>query len=61
MWGWAKKMTWRGLYPVVAPSHKVYEKAIALRKRAMEAVEARLKRDPKLPKYDILIKPASIP
>jgi hypothetical protein len=26
---------------------------------AMEAVEARLKRDPQLPKYDILINPAS--
>jgi hypothetical protein len=25
----------------------------------MEAVEARLKRDPKLPKYDILINPVS--
>jgi hypothetical protein len=55
---WAKSMTWKGLHPVVALSRKVYEKGITLGKTAMEAVEARLKRDPKLPKYDILINPA---
>jgi hypothetical protein len=59
MLGWAKKMTWKGLPPVVPLSRKVYEKGIALSKAAMAAVEARLKRDPKLPKYDILIQPAS--
>ena len=56
---WAKHMTWKGLHPVVALSRKVYAKGISLGKAAMEAVEARLKRDPKLPKYDILINPAS--
>lgn len=55
---WAKQMTWKGVHPVVELSRKVYHKGIALGKAAMEAVEARLKRDPKLPKYDILIKPA---
>src|SRR5229473_2486318 len=59
MLGWAKQMTWKGLHPVVELSRKVYEKGIALSKAAMEAVEARLKRDPQLPKYDILINPAS--
>ena len=59
MLGWAKEMTWKGLHPVVALSRKVYEKGISLSKMAMEAVEARLKRDPQLPKYDILINPAS--
>jgi hypothetical protein len=59
MLGWAKKMTWKGLHPVVNLSRKVYEKGISLRKAAMAAVEARLKRDPKLPKYDILINPMS--
>jgi hypothetical protein len=59
MLGWAKQMTWKGLHPVVELSRKVYEKGISLSKAAMEAVEARLKRDPKLPKYDILINPAS--
>ena len=55
---WAKQMTWKGVHPVVELSRKVYHKGIALGKAAMEAVEARLKRDPQLPKYDILIKPA---
>jgi Rhodopirellula transposase DDE domain len=59
MLGWAKKMTWKGLHPVVNLSRKVYEKGISLSKVAMAAVEARLKRDPKLPKYDILINPMS--
>jgi hypothetical protein len=57
MLGWAKKMTWKGLHPVVHLSRQVYEKGISLSKAAMAAVEARLKRDPKLPKYDILINP----
>ena len=50
MLGWAKKMTWKGLHPVVNLSRKVYEKGIALSKAAMASVEARLKRDPQLPK-----------
>ena len=59
MLGWAKQMTWKGLHPVVALSRNVYEKGISLSKAAMVAVEVRLKRDPKLPKYDVLINPAS--
>ena len=55
---WAKRMTWKGLHPVVELSHKVYQKGIALRKAAMQAVEKRLERHPALPKYDILINPA---
>ena len=57
--GWAKKMTWKGLHPVVALSRRIYTKGIALGKVAMEAVEARLKRDPQFPKYDIVIHPAA--
>ena len=56
---WAKRMTWKGLHPVVELSRQVYQKGIRLGKAAMEAVEARLKRDPKLPKYDIVINPVS--
>lgn len=56
---WAKSMTWKGLHPVVELSHQVYQKGVRLSKKAMEAVEARLERDPKLPQYDILIQPAS--
>jgi len=37
--GVAKRMTWKGLAPVVALSHKVYQKGIALGKAAMQAVE----------------------
>ena len=56
---WAKSMTWKGLHPVVELSHQVYQKGITLGKKAMKAVEARLERHPELPKWDILIKPAS--
>lgn len=56
---WAKSMTWKGLPPVVELSHQVYQKGVRLSKKAMEAVEARLERDPTLPLYDILIQPAS--
>ena len=59
MLGWAKQMTWKRLHPVVELSRTVYDKGISLGKAAMQAVEARLKRDPALPKYDILIDPAS--
>ena len=56
---WAKKRTWKGMHPGVELSRKVYAKGIALSKAAMQAVEARLTRDPQLPKYDILVNPAS--
>ena len=56
---WAKNMTWKGRRPVVALSRKAYAKCIALGKAAMQAVAARLKRDLTLPKYDIVINPAS--
>jgi hypothetical protein len=58
---WAKRMTWKGLHPVVALSRKVYQKGISLGKAAMQAVEARLERHPALPKYDIVINPAPTP
>jgi hypothetical protein len=56
---WAKSMTWKGIHPVVELSRKVYQKGISLGKRAMSAVEKRLERHPELPKWDILIRPAS--
>ena len=55
---WAKSMTWKGLHPIVELSDKVYEKGVSLSKKAMQEVEARLKRNPSLPKWDILIRPA---
>jgi hypothetical protein len=59
MLGWAKQRTWKGLHPVVALRRQVYDKGLALGKAAMQAVEARWKRDPALPTYDMLIDPAS--
>ena len=54
---WAQTMTWKGLHPIVELSHKLYQKGISLSKSAMRAVEARLQRNPLLPKWDILIRP----
>ena len=56
---WAKSMTWKGLPPIVELSRKVYQKGIALSKKAMQAIESRLERHPELPNWDILIRPAS--
>jgi hypothetical protein len=58
MLGWAKSMTWKGIHPIVELSHKLYQKGVSLSKAAMEEVEARLERNPLLPKWDILIRPA---
>ena len=56
---WAKSMTWKGIHPLVELSRKVYQKGVTLSKWAMREVEARLERHPELPKWDILIHPAS--
>jgi hypothetical protein len=56
---WAKRMTWKGIHPVVELSRKLYQKGISLGKAAMQAIEERLERHPALPKYDIVIKPVS--
>jgi len=60
MLSWAKSMTWKGLKPVVELSRKVYAKGVTLSKSAMQAVEARLERNPLLPKWDILISPIGV-
>ena len=54
---WAKSMTWKGIQPVVNLSKTIYQKGISLSKVAMQAIEARLERNPILPKWDILIRP----
>jgi len=54
---WAKRMTWKGVHPVVELSRKGYDKGVSLSKAVMRAVEARLERNPLLPKWDILIHP----
>jgi DDE family transposase len=55
---WAQSMTWKGIQPILTLSRKVYAKGVTLSKAAMQAVEARLERNPLLPKWDILIHPA---
>ena len=52
-------MTWQGLHRVVDLSRDVDEKGLSLGKKAMQAVAARLQRDPQLPKDDMLINPVS--
>ena len=59
MLAWAKSRTWKGIHPIVELSRKVYQKGMALNKKAMQAIERRLERHPALPKWDILIRPAS--
>ena len=58
MLGWASSMTWKGIHPVINLSKKVYQKGIALSGKAMKEIEKRLERNPLLPKWDILIRPA---
>lgn len=55
---WAKSMTWKGCHPIVKLSRTIYQKGISLSKQAMRKVEARLERNPLLPKWDILVRPA---
>ena len=55
----AQRMTGKGRAPVAELSHKVYQRGITLGKKAMRAVECRLERHPELPKWDILIRPAT--
>jgi hypothetical protein len=54
----ANSMTWRGIQPVVKLSSMIYRKGIALSQTARRDIEARLERNPLLPKGDILIRPA---
>ncbi len=58
MLAWASCMTWKGLNPIINLSKKVYQKGISLSKKAMQAIEERLERNPFLPKWDIFIRPA---
>lgn len=57
MLGWASSMTWKGIQPFVELIERTYKKGLRLSKKAMQAVEERLVRNPLLPKWDILIRP----
>jgi Rhodopirellula transposase DDE domain len=58
MLAWAQSMTWKGLRPMVLLNQNFYQKSISLTKVEMRPVEKRLERNPLLPKWDILIRPA---
>lgn len=49
--GYASKMKWKGMTPVVHLVEKVYKKGVALTKSAMKAVEARLTREEMLGRW----------
>jgi len=57
MLAWAESMTWKGKPPFVHLSQEIYQKGISLTKKALEAIEMRLLRNPSLAKWDILIRP----
>lgn len=59
MLAWAKSMTWKGQHPRIELNASVYPKGISLTKKEMRPIESRLQRHPDLPKWDILIRPAS--
>lgn len=56
---WAKTMTWRGVQPIVHLLDRVYETGVRLTKAAFRPVAARLKRSEALPKWSVVIHPAS--
>lgn len=58
MLAWAQSMTWKGLKPVINLSQKIYQKGISLTKKEMKEIEKRLRRNPNLPKWDLLIRPS---
>ncbi len=51
-------MSWKGLHPIVNLTQTIYLKGISLSKKVMCGIEKRLERNPLLPKWDILIRPA---
>jgi transposase len=54
---WTKRMSWKGVHPVVHLLKKVYKKGVTLTDDEMERYEARLKRSNTLPKWDVTIQP----
>lgn len=57
MLAWAQSMTWKGIAPVIELVQTTYHKGISLNKTEMKPIEARLERNPSLPKWDIFIRP----
>ena len=57
----ASTMTWKGTHPIVALVTTTYQTGVTLTKEAMEAVEGKIKRLPRLGKWFVDIVPASLP
>ncbi len=57
MLAWAQSMTWKGIAPVIELVQTAYQKGISLNKTEMKPIEARLERNPSLPRWDILVLP----
>lgn len=54
---WAKTMTWKGISPIVKVLDNVFAKGVKVAKKAFQAFQDRLDRNPLLPKWDVIIKP----
>jgi transposase len=54
-------MTWKGAHPIVALVTTTYQTGVTLTKEAMEAVEAKIKRLPRLGKWFVDIVPTPAP
>lgn len=53
----ALRMTWNGQHPTVKRLHGDYPAGVKVSRQEWKTLQARLQRDPTLPKYHILIKP----
>ena len=56
---WVESMTWKGISPLIQLVDKVYKKGIKLSKQVFKSLNERLERDDLLPKYRVIINPAS--
>jgi transposase len=56
---WARTMTWKQIAPAIRLLDRVYDKGVSLTKQAFEAIEKRLQRDERLPKYHVVIQPTT--
>jgi hypothetical protein len=57
--GWARTMTWRGLRPIAHSLDRVYPTGVRWTKAAFRPIAARLERSPTLPKWSLVIRPAT--
>lgn len=54
---WAKRMTWRGISPLVQLVETTYEKGIKVAATELEAFQPFWQRSESLPKWDITVTP----